>query len=74
MHGTYSLDNPEQKRINELKIHLKSVMDELFEKATNRNNKINEIDKVTYIPLCCIDLIFEYQRDDGIQYINWLKF
>ena len=73
LNKTYSLNGLEQKRINVLKIHLKQVMDELFEKATTKTNKIYEINKAINIPLCCIDIIFEYQRDDGMRYINWLK-
>jgi len=75
LNATYSLTNEaEQARIQKLKLYLKSVMDGLFEKATNKKCKLHEIEIATPIPLCCIDIIFEYQRDDGIEYINWLKY
>ena len=67
-------DSPSQvelERINKLKLHLKNKMNQLFEKATNKINKNYAIEKASSIPPCCTDIIFEYQRDDGMTYIKW---
>lgn len=71
----YSLtDSIEIKRINDLKIHLKYMMDRLFEKSTHKKNKIKIMEQhVLSHPLCCIDIIFEYQHD-SIRYIDWSKY
>ena len=71
---TDSLNAVEQKRMNELKIQLKCVMEELFETATNKRFLIPEIEKLTCIPLCIVGIVFEYQRCDKLKYIDWLKF
>ena len=53
IHGPTDL---EEKRISDLRIHLKSQMDQL----TNRQEKVQSLLRVTPLPGCCVDLIFEY--------------
>jgi hypothetical protein len=72
MHHESSANLEDDKRINELRAHLKYVMDQLHEQGSDRKIKIQLL-LGTPLPECCIDMIIEYQND-GIRYIDWLKY
>ena len=68
------LTNLEEQNINELRIHLKSVMDQLFKQWTERKKESKLLLMGTPLPECCVDMITEYQdQGQGIRYIDWLK-
>jgi len=54
----------------DLQIELKSTADALIKKSkqTDRRHEIENI--IISIPICCIDIIFEYQHDSRLQIIN----
>lgn len=55
---------------------LKSVMDGLLDKKSDKSNKVNVIENIIMsMPTCCIEIIYEYQYiEPKIDYIDWTQY
>lgn len=57
-----------ENKVNKLRAELKKTMNELVEKK-----RISEIDSLitNYLPVCLIDLIYEYYVGNYVEFIDW---
>lgn len=76
----YELQNkiyePTNPRISELRHSLIQTMEMLMEWPHTKQNKINRIDQSlnTMIPVPCVNIIYEYQFESLVGYIDWSKY